>query len=89
MSEVKMLTAPVPNVPWQERPQGPQNGAPIWRYSENPIIGRNPLKGVARIFNSAVMPARPASTFQAMPAVLPLSHADGLSVFKVRCWIWQ
>lgn len=27
MSEVKMLTAPVPNVPWQERPQGPQNGA--------------------------------------------------------------
>jgi len=55
MSEVKMLTAPVPNVPWQERPQGPQNGAPIWRYSENPIIGRNPLKGVARIFNSAVM----------------------------------
>lgn len=33
-----------------------QNGAPIWRYSENPIIGRNPVKGVARIFNSAVMP---------------------------------
>ena len=29
MSEVKMLTAPVPNVPWQERPQEPQNGAPI------------------------------------------------------------
>ena len=28
MSEVKMLTAPVPNVPWQDRPQGPQNGAP-------------------------------------------------------------
>ena len=56
MSDVKMLTAPVPNVPWQDRPAGPQNGAPIWRYSENPIIGRNPLKGVARIFNSAVMP---------------------------------
>ena len=51
-----MLTAPVPNVPWQDRPAGPQNGAPIWRYSENPIIGRNPVKGVARIFNSAVMP---------------------------------
>lgn len=27
MSEVKMLTAPVPNVPWQDRPAGPQNGA--------------------------------------------------------------
>ena len=24
--------------------------------SENPIIGRNPVEGVARIFNSAVMP---------------------------------
>ena len=28
MSEVKMLTAPVPNVPWQERPQGPQKRSP-------------------------------------------------------------
>ena len=32
------------------------SGAPVWRYSENPIIGRNPVKEVARIFNSAVMP---------------------------------
>ena len=69
MSEVKMLTAPVPNVPWQERPQGPQNGAPIWRYSENPIIGRNPLKGVARIFNSAVMPYGDAFTDESIPLV--------------------
>ena len=44
-----MLTAPVPNVPWQDRPAGPQNGAPIWRYSENPIIGRNPVKGLSLI----------------------------------------
>ena len=28
----------------------------LWRYSENPIIKRNPTEGVARIFNSAVMP---------------------------------
>ena len=28
----------------------------MWRYSENPIINRNPVKGVTRIFNSAVMP---------------------------------
>ena len=39
----------------QEKPEG-LKGAPIWRYSENPIIGRNPIEGVARIFNSAVMP---------------------------------
>lgn len=28
----------------------------MWRYKENPIIGRNPVEGVARIFNSAVIP---------------------------------
>ena len=43
------------NVPWQQRHEN-ITGAPIWRYSENPIIKRNPVKGVARIFNSAVMP---------------------------------
>ncbi|WP_024867154.1 glycoside hydrolase family 130 protein [Butyrivibrio sp. FCS014] len=42
-------------VPWQERPKE-LKGAPIWRYDANPIIGRNPVEGVARIFNSAVMP---------------------------------
>ena len=42
-------------MPWQEGPES-FTGAPVWRYSENPIIGRNPLKNVARIFNSAVMP---------------------------------
>ncbi len=56
MSKVKMLNCPaVPNVPWQERPAD-LKGAPIWRYSANPIIGRNPVEGVARIFNSAVAP---------------------------------
>ena len=55
MSEVKMIAPPVPNIPWQERPEH-ISGAPVWRYKENPIIGRNPSKEVARIFNSAVMP---------------------------------
>ena len=54
-SKYKMISQPVPNVPWQERPEN-LTGAPVWRYNENPIIGRNPVKGVARIFNSAVMP---------------------------------
>ena len=43
-------------MPWQERPADNQTGLPLWRYNENPIIGRNPAPGVARIFNSAVMP---------------------------------
>ena len=45
----------IPNMPWQDGP-AEFNGAPVWRYSQNPIIGRNPLPGVARIFNSAVVP---------------------------------
>ena len=54
MINVKMLTDSLPNIPWQEKPE---NGVgPVWRYSENPIIDRNPLPGVARIFNSAVVP---------------------------------
>ena len=55
MSNIKIIGANVPNMPWQDRPEGSGN-LPVWRYNENPIIGRNPAKGVARIFNSAVMP---------------------------------
>jgi len=55
MSKYKMISPEVKNMPWQEPPKE-LSGAPIWRYSENPIIGRNPIPGVARIFNSAVMP---------------------------------
>lgn len=50
----KLLCPALPNIPWQDRPAG--CSAPLWRYSGNPIIGRNPLPGVARIFNSAVAP---------------------------------
>ncbi len=55
MSSFKMIAPATKNMPWQERPQG-MNNSPLWRYKENPIVGRNPLPGVARIFNSAVMP---------------------------------
>ncbi len=54
-TQIKMIAPAVPNIPWQEKPKG-LKGAPIWRYKENPIIGRNPAEGVARIFNSAVIP---------------------------------
>ncbi len=54
---VKILTGgSLPNIPWQARPQNDRHDAPVWRYTENPVIGRNPVKGVARIFNSAVAP---------------------------------
>jgi len=56
MPKYTILNSPaVPNMPWQDRPSD-AGDIPVWRYSENPIIGRNPVKGVARIFNSAVVP---------------------------------
>jgi len=54
MNKVKIIGKPITNMPWQDKPAGIVN-APVWRYTENPIINRNPVKGVARIFNSAVM----------------------------------
>ncbi|MCL2084700.1 MAG: glycoside hydrolase family 130 protein [Oscillospiraceae bacterium] len=50
---VKVIGASLPNIPWQDKPD---NLRPVWRYGGNPIIGRNPSPGVARIFNSAVLP---------------------------------
>ena len=41
------------NMPFEPRPEGCMS--PIWRYSKNPVINRNPFKGASRVFNSAVM----------------------------------
>lgn len=54
MEKIKIIGEPLPNMPWQDKPK--DIDAPVWRYSENPIIKRNPVKNVSRIFNSAVMP---------------------------------
>ena len=54
MTDIKIIGASLPNIPWQDEPAG--SAAPMWRYSGNPIINRNPLPEVARIFNSAVLP---------------------------------
>ena len=53
MSRYQIISEPLNNMPWQNRPEG--STAPIWRYSENPIVRRNPIDGVARIFNSAIV----------------------------------
>lgn len=44
----------LPNIPWQERPDGCQD--PVWRYSNNPIIKRDHIPSSNSIFNSAVVP---------------------------------
>lgn len=43
MSELKMIAPAVKNVPWQEKPEDIV-GAPIWRYTENPIMEEIRLK---------------------------------------------
>lgn len=52
MNTVKVLGDHLPNIPWQNKPEGAVG--PVWRHSANPVISRNPAKGIARIFNSAV-----------------------------------
>jgi len=51
---IQLLTDPIRNLPWEDRPAA--SNAPVWRYSQNPIVKRNPVEGIARIFNSAVVP---------------------------------
>ena len=50
----KIIGKSLPNIPWQEKPQGYK--MPVWRYTENPIIGRNGNKISNSVFNSAVVP---------------------------------
>jgi len=50
----KIIGNPIPNMPWEAKPEGCTE--PIWRYSGNPIIGRNGNSRSNSVFNSAVVP---------------------------------
>ncbi|MBQ7638596.1 MAG: glycoside hydrolase family 130 protein [Clostridia bacterium] len=50
----KIIGAPIPNIPWQDKPEG--YAYPVWRYSGNPVITRDNLFFANSIFNSAVVP---------------------------------
>ena len=54
MSKYHIIAEPIKNMPWQERDA--HSTMPVWRYSNNPIVKRNPVEGIARIFNSAIVP---------------------------------
>lgn len=41
-------------IPWQERPEGCKDV--MWRYEQNPVIGRYDIPSSNSIFNSAVVP---------------------------------
>ncbi|MCE5270974.1 glycoside hydrolase family 130 protein [bacterium] len=45
---------PLPDIPWQERPA--DCAGPLWRFSGNPVLERNPIACAPRIYNSAVVP---------------------------------
>ena len=81
MSNIKIIGANVPNMPWQDRPEGSGN-LPVWRYNKNTIIGRNPAKGVARIFNSAVMPYKD-SFIGVFSVIFNLFLTEGTPVFHI------
>jgi len=54
MSKLIISGNPLPNMPWEERPEGQRT--PLWRCSKNPIIPRDLLPTSNSIFNSAVVP---------------------------------
>ena len=51
----KIIGNALPNIPWQERPEGCTDV--VWRYSNNPVIKRNAIPSSNSIFNSAVVPS--------------------------------
>ena len=54
MSNLKIMGPALPDMPWEERPAGSKEV--MWRYSANPIIGRDALSTSNSVFNSAVVP---------------------------------
>lgn len=54
MTTVHIIGENLPQIPWQNKPEGASG--PVWRHSDNPVVKRNPARGIARIFNSAVVP---------------------------------
>jgi beta-1,4-mannooligosaccharide/beta-1,4-mannosyl-N-acetylglucosamine phosphorylase len=54
MSPIEIKSSPLPNIPWEDRPEG--SGDIVWRSRKNPIITRDAVPGANSIFNSAVVP---------------------------------
>ncbi|MDH6534496.1 glycosidase [Parabacteroides sp. 52] len=54
MNDLKIEGAPLPDMPWQDRPA--DSKAVLWRYSENPVIPRDIISTSNSVFNSAVVP---------------------------------
>lgn len=51
---LKIMGEPLPNIPWEDRPEGVRGV--VWRSRRNPIIPRDLIPTSNSIFNSAVVP---------------------------------
>ena len=51
---IKIIGSSLPNIPWQDKPAN--SVGPLWRYDNNPIIGRDGNNISNSVFNSAVVP---------------------------------
>jgi beta-1,4-mannooligosaccharide/beta-1,4-mannosyl-N-acetylglucosamine phosphorylase len=89
MSKYQILSEPIQNMPWEDRPT--ELNVPVWRFSHNPIVHRNPVEGVARIFNSAIVPWKDgtfigvfrAETVATLPHLRVGRSTDGI------CWVFE
>ena len=77
------IIAPKLNIPWEEKPKNCP--FPIWRYSKNPVINRNPIQDVSRVFNSALVPFNGefvgvfrGDTFTTIPSLFVGRSKDGI-----------
>jgi len=56
MKKVEILNGvSIKNLPWEDKPANAHH-LPLWRFSGNPVTGWNPMPGVARIYNSSLLP---------------------------------
>ena len=56
MNNLKIAGDNLPDMPWEDRPAGSKEV--LWRYTQNPIIGRDALSTSNSVFNSAVVPLK-------------------------------
>ncbi|QTL99935.1 glycosidase [Iocasia frigidifontis] len=54
MDKFKIIGDPLPNIPWEDKPNNCKEI--VWRSKKNPIIYRNAIPNSNSIFNSAVIP---------------------------------
>jgi beta-1,4-mannooligosaccharide/beta-1,4-mannosyl-N-acetylglucosamine phosphorylase len=76
----------IPNIPWQDRPEGCSDA--VWRYEHNPVITRSPFPGANSTFNSAIIPYKNefAGVFRIDDTARVMNLYQG---FSPDGWSWE